>query len=341
MTESGHPIVKDELINHSAIDVCYEMLCGLLTVSAGDVESSASQLSNSFLGLSSISNQQSVILESLVHTAGKLEYKDGYISLEEFINIMNSHINDTIGKVIEISGNAMSLAFTMEGVVEQLDSIQIFINKVNKINQATRMLALNATIEAARAGEAGRAFSVVAQEVKQLATQIDSMAQEMKEQITKISDTLRGGQDTLGAVAGIDMSDNIVARSELENIMHSLLKQNATVSQIMQQSSDSAKELSEQISKVVVSVQFQDRNSQIISNIVALIKAMRDHEKDPLNNPLPADPAQALEKISSVVTLSLIRQKLADVALKRGIGMNIPERINSYAMSDDDNIELF
>ena len=137
------------------------------------------------------------------------------------------------------------------------------------------------------------------------------------------------------------MSDNIVARSELENIMHSLLKQNATVSQIMQQSSDSAKELSEQISKVVVSVQFQDRNSQIISNIVALIKAMRDHEKDPLNNPLPADPAQALEKISSVVTLSLIRQKLADVALKRGIGMNIPERINSYAMSDDDNIELF
>ena len=262
-----------------------------------------------------------------------------FIVLYKYIHMR--HINDTIGKVIEISGNAMSLAFTMEGVVEQLDSIQIFINKVNKINQATRMLALNATIEAARAGEAGRAFSVVAQEVKQLATQIDSMAQEMKEQITKISDTLRGGQDTLGAVAGIDMSDNIVARSELENIMHSLLKQNATVSQIMQQSSDSAKELSEQISKVVVSVQFQDRNSQIISNIVALIKAMRDHEKDPLNNPLPADPAQALEKISSVVTLSLIRQKLADVALKRGIGMNIPERINSYAMSDDDNIELF
>jgi methyl-accepting chemotaxis protein len=349
-SNNGRNNEQDVLINHAAIDVCYEMLCDMLTSSASEVESSANTLSGSFRGISDLSNQQGAVLDRLVQTLSQLEHKGHYITLKDFINMMDENISDTIGKIVEISGNAMSLAFTMEGVVEQLDSIQKFIVQVNKINQKTRMLALNATIEAARAGEAGKGFSVVADEVKQVAKQINNMASEMQAQITNIANTIRNGQDTLGVVAGIDMSANIAARSDLDELMQSLLKQNASVSEIMQQSSLSVKDVSSQISRITVSVQFQDRNSQIIANIVALIKAMRDHEKDPVNNPLPVDPAEALEKISSVITLSAIKQKLFETATSRGLQVHhtgnnqnifIHEEKSASVNSDDDDIELF
>ena len=87
------------------------------------------------------------------------------------------------------AGDLTARVASSQDISQQLnqvtDGIDRLIRKVASVAEQTKLVALNASIEAARAGEAGRGFSVVADEVKEL-------SQEIKEATSEITAAIKG-----------------------------------------------------------------------------------------------------------------------------------------------------
>ena len=83
--------------------------------------------------------------------------------------------------------------------IRQVTSIAFVIKD---IADQTNLLALNATIEAAHAGDAGRGFGVVANEVKNLASQTGAATEDITEQFEKIVAATQRCMDSAEVITG-------------------------------------------------------------------------------------------------------------------------------------------
>ena len=109
----------------------------------------------------------------------------------------------------------------IQSLQTEVNQVTNFLSVITSIADQTNLLALNAAIEAARAGEAGRGFSVVADEVRTLATR----SQENTEEISKIVERMTASSDksvksmevaVKAADKGIDLVDTVAeAMAEL------------------------------------------------------------------------------------------------------------------------------
>jgi methyl-accepting chemotaxis protein len=77
-------------------------------------------------------------------------------------------------------------AIQINDLNEASHNIGNVIKLIEQITEQTKLLALNATIEAARAGDAGKGFSVVANEVKELAGQTAKATEGISKRIKEI-----------------------------------------------------------------------------------------------------------------------------------------------------------
>ncbi len=140
--------------------------------------------------------------------------------LSETMNSVTSLVAESQSMASQSSEDAKIVMEHMEELTTVTDSIGSIIDLINDIAEQTNLLALNATIEAARAGEAGKGFSVVASEVKNLATQTGKATDEIAGKITMLQNTSKSTGETLRKVADLIQALNTNAEDVSRDINH-------------------------------------------------------------------------------------------------------------------------
>ncbi|MEI6872433.1 MAG: methyl-accepting chemotaxis protein, partial [Verrucomicrobiota bacterium] len=127
-------------------------------------------------------------------------------------------IAHNLAESVKIAADAVNTAQKTNQTIADLGTSSAEIGEVIKVIQSiaqqTNLLALNATIEAARAGDAGRGFSVVANEVKELAKSTSAATEDIAAKIETMQ------TNTANAVGAISTVGQIIEK--ISTLQHSI-----------------------------------------------------------------------------------------------------------------------
>jgi len=158
--------------------------------------------------------------------------------LHEVAENLSAIVEQTAASFEEISRSVSTLANRVADVSDHMKEVSSGADRIGQISTVVKgvsdqsnLLGLNAAIEAARAGEVGKGFSVVADEIRKLATS-------SKENVTQIDDITKGIQEAIrnlnSAFSGINEFTNnqATAIEEITSIIQEISRNSQELSQM-------------------------------------------------------------------------------------------------------------
>lgn len=233
-----------------------------INVSADQVTSGSKQVADAAQALSQGATEQASAIDEFAATLNDIS--ENIIKTSESVDSAND-TSQKVGKEIDISNERMNnMISAMHQINEKSSQISKVVKLIDDIAFQTNILALNAAVEAARAGEFGKGFSVVADEVRNLAAK---SADAVKNTAELIEGTIRavtdGGSianetaESLTSVSAltkeiVEMMQKIKENSDTEAVsitqLNSSMDQITTVVQTNSATAEESSATSEQLS---------------------------------------------------------------------------------------------
>ncbi|MBN67172.1 MAG: hypothetical protein CMM94_06375 [Rickettsiales bacterium] len=353
---NGHTSLAAHTCPHLSIALL-DYISDKLPDIADYVERNAIDIVQQFKMLAEDTTNQSKNLGDFI-SAARTIYLDGEeVPFDKSVEVLYEPLAGAIDKILQVSKLAMSMVMTVSNAADNVERIEGFIEQVQKLTKQTNMLALNTQIEASRAGEAGRSFRVIASEVKVLSTEIKDLSEEMQMEIGKVSGLIKEASNTVENLANYDMTENLELKERVDELIESVMKQNSQYSELLEQSMSASDRTANSINGLVVGIQFQDRTSQMLGDLSALLQDIRGYMAQAAQDSPSTLDEGTLAAVLNEIKLSEVRHDVIEQLHAKGLvaessptwqehnahKSNFVSALSADAAStdDDDDIELF
>lgn len=173
--------------------------------SAQASESVANSVTNSASAVAEQQQNVSDAMESIDHAMVSIDNlnKTAASVAEEAVSANKeavqgfANIETAVNQIVSVERIVNGAAGTVDKLGQRSQEIGQIVETISAIADQTNLLALNAAIEAARAGEHGRGFAVVADEVRKLAEESQTAAQQITTLINGIQSDTNNAVDSM------------------------------------------------------------------------------------------------------------------------------------------------